>query len=238
VQNGEGLRRHATIYRNYDFAFEQLLKRPARRAIQAGVTFVAGEEKIIITAIDEDNCSVSLVIPPCGEAAKDEAAAKRAIKTQLEKSGATIFDFTVTAIDGTPAFFYPASLLNQWRRDLAELLLHEREAQRKKIIAPLVPNAAPYPAEEVDYRANVSNALAKKFYERHGARVVQPAFEQAPPATAELMNTRYCIKHAIGACKKHGGTLTLKEPLYLLNNGKKLRLTFDCKHCRMLITAN
>ncbi|MDR1405979.1 MAG: U32 family peptidase [Prevotellaceae bacterium] len=236
VQNGEGLRRHATVYRNFDFAFEQLLERPSRRAVQVDVTFAPDREKIVITAVDEDNNRVSLTLPPCGEPAKNEPAAKRAVKTQLEKSGATVFDFRVTVAGGAPAFFYPASLLNRWRRALAELLLQEREAQRKRIIAPLRPNTVPCPEKEVDYRANVSNALAKKFYERHGALVRMPAFEQSPAAAAELMHTRYCIRHAIGACKKHGGAITVKEPLYLLNNGKKLRLTFDCRHCRMLIS--
>jgi putative protease len=235
VQNGAGLRRGASVFRNSDFVFEQMLERPARRAIQADITFVSGEEKIMLTATDEDHVRVTLVLPQCGEAAQNETAAKNAIKTQLEKSGATIFDFTVTAVECAPVLFYPASLLNSWRRQLATLLVQEREAQREKITAPLIPNHAPYPEKTVDYRANIANALARKFYERHGATVTAPAFEQAMPGNAELMCAKYCIKHAIGACKKYGGAKTVKEPLYLLNNGKKLRLTFDCKHCRMIV---
>ncbi len=49
------------------------------------------------------------------------------------------------------------------------------------------------------------------------------------------MQSKYCIKYAIGACPKHGAAHTVAEPLHLYNNGRKLPLAFDCANCRMLI---
>jgi putative protease len=87
----------------------------------------------------------------------------------------------------------------------------------------------------VDYRANVANELAANFYHRHGVQHVGKAFEHAHAPDACYMRTKYCLKHELGYCPKKTTGQTPPEPLYLLNNGKKLRLTFDCKHCEMII---
>ena len=238
VQNGEGLTVGATVYRNFDYLFEQELKQVSRRSLSAEIFFIADEKNIQITAKDESGITVSLILAQCGEIAKNEETAIKNITTQLEKSGNTIFDFSVIEINCTPIYFYPVSLLNQWRRDLTELLLAAREKQRKKNLSNHSPNDIPYPEKKVDYSANIANSLARKFYERHCATIVSEAFEISPTDTAQLMRTKYCIKYAIGACQKQGGKEKIKEPLYLLNNGKKLRLTFDCKNCQMIISEH
>ena len=51
-----------------------------------------------------------------------------------------------------------------------------------------------------------------------------------------LMRTRYCIRYELGLCPVHQGA---KEtgPLFLLNNGRRLALGFDCAHCEMIVSA-
>ncbi len=235
MQNTEGLTAGIDIFRNFDYAFEQQLAYETRRAIQADIYFSSDEKNAVITATDECGITVSLVVPQCGEPARNEKMACQNIKTQFEKSGQTIFDFNVVKIDAEQVYFYPLSLLNTWRRELSGLLQNEREKQRKRETKNIAPTTLPFPDCEVDYHANISNALARQFYERHGAIVTAMAFEKETPAEAQLMCTKYCIKHAIGACRNHGGNKTVKEPLYLLNNGRKLRLTFDCVQCQMTI---
>jgi putative protease len=78
--------------------------------------------------------------------------------------------------------------------------------------------------------------LAQKFYARHGATVVAPAFEIAHPKEAKYMHTKYCLKHEQGYCPKKNPGKALHEPLYLLNNGRKITLTFDCKNCEMILS--
>ena len=238
VQNGNGLTSGSIVFRNFDYLFEQQLKRNSRRSIRAEIAFIADEKNIQITAKDECGITVSLIVEQCGTLAKNEQAATENIQTQLEKSGNTIFDFSVIEINCTPIYFYPTSFLNTWRREITELLLAEREKQRKKKKISLTPNTIPYPEKEVDYRTNIANSLSRKFYERHGATILSEAFEISPIDTAQLMRTKYCVKYAIGACQKQGGKEKIKEPLYLLNNGKKLRLTFDCKNCQMIISED
>lgn len=48
-----------------------------------------------------------------------------------------------------------------------------------------------------------------------------------------LMKSRYCILREKGLCLSKGSAMKL--PLYLVNNGVKLRLRFDCKDCCMYI---
>jgi putative protease len=72
-------------------------------------------------------------------------------------------------------------------------------------------------------------------YKELGAASTKPAFEIAPPAEAELMRCKYCIKYELGLCPREGGGKGLNEPLYLTNGGREFRLGFDCKNCEMVI---
>ena len=52
----------------------------------------------------------------------------------------------------------------------------------------------------------------------------------------ELMRTRYCIRYELGMCPVHQGAKN-SGPLFLINNGRKLALGFDCKNCEMTVSA-
>lgn len=49
------------------------------------------------------------------------------------------------------------------------------------------------------------------------------------------MQCRYCLRHELGYCVKHGGKRpTWREPLTLrLGDGRCFRLEFDCRKCQM-----
>ena len=53
-------------------------------------------------------------------------------------------------------------------------------------------------------------------------------------AGAELMRSKYCIRFELGLCPRFQGA---KEsgPLFLLNNGRRLALGFDCRACEMTV---
>lgn len=59
------------------------------------------------------------------------------------------------------------------------------------------------------------------------------ATEKAPGE--DLMRSKYCIKYELGLCPVHQGAKPT-GPLYLLNNGRRLALQFDCKACEMRVT--
>ena len=66
------------------------------------------------------------------------------------------------------------------------------------------------------------------------------------------MRTKYCIRYELGICPIHKKDLGSKGPgqnlpaglrnikpdtrLFLLNNGRRLALHFDCKKCEMTVT--
>ncbi|MBO4670474.1 MAG: hypothetical protein J5640_01335, partial [Bacteroidales bacterium] len=55
-----------------------------------------------------------------------------------------------------------------------------------------------------------------------------------PAAAAELMRSRYCIKYELGLCPRYQGAAPT-GPLFLVNNGRRLPLGFDCGRCEMTV---
>ena len=86
------------------------------------------------------------------------------------------------------------------------------------------------------YKENIANALSRGVYERLGATAVEPAYELAHQPGAELMRSRYCIRYELGLCPRHQGARDT-GPLFLLNNGHRLALSFDCHHCEMVVSS-
>jgi len=74
-------------------------------------------------------------------------------------------------------------------------------------------------------------------YAARGTESIDPAYEIAHPRNAELMRTRYCIRYELGLCPVHQGSKE-SRPLFLLNNGRRLALHFDCAKCEMTVTED
>lgn len=51
-----------------------------------------------------------------------------------------------------------------------------------------------------------------------------------------LLRSKYCIRYELGMCPVHQGARNTGK-LYLLNNGRRLALGFDCGSCEMTLTA-
>ena len=54
---------------------------------------------------------------------------------------------------------------------------------------------------------------------------------------SDLMRSKYCIRYELGLCPVHQGA---KEtgPLFLLNNGRRFALGFDCGRCEMTVKVS
>jgi putative protease len=89
----------------------------------------------------------------------------------------------------------------------------------------------------VDYRANVLNRDAARFYARHGATVREPALEAGGQAAGRpLITTRHCIRHQLDACPRFSEpAVALQEPLLLCDGRRRYRLAFDCRRCLMTV---
>lgn len=79
------------------------------------------------------------------------------------------------------------------------------------------------------YNSNVSNRLARAFYERQGAASVAPAMERGGAGDV-LMTLRYCPKYELGLCGKPTGKLSLRAA-----DGRVFPLHVDCKQCQVRV---
>lgn len=108
----------------------------------------------------------------------------------------------------------------------------------------------------VSYKANIANHVARETYQVLGATQTDEAFEISHLPGTELMRTKYCIRHELGLCPVHRetgrhqgkanfatgssklATTTPSGHLYIINNGKRYHLSFDCANCEMVVRVN
>jgi putative protease len=224
------------LYRNYDHAFESLLAKPsAERKI--GVTAVWSDypDGFILTLTDETAASVAIARPFAKEIAHKPQDDN--IRTQLNKFGNTPFETVdIVITDTAKPFFVPSSLLSDMRRKAIEQLLSVRSIRYRRLYAPKATynSDASYPEQTLDYTANVYNLKAAAFYRHHGVATISPAFEQEPVADAPLMYAKHCLRYALGRCPEYHQRNN-REPYYLVYQDKRLRLSFDCQKCQMLV---
>ena len=219
LRSAEAVGADNTLYRTYDHLFEKELTHPhsAKRIIKVVLQAEIQRDSVILQAQIPDGIShtptfapphtFTLVLPHSGVPAKQPEQANLQIRKQLEKTSQSLYLFGVTSLTNPHTLFFPAAQINHWRRLLGEALL---EASDRHFASPLRTAASPDP-------------LALRQLKQH----IPPA--GTIPST--LMHCKYCIKYQLGWCHKEG----LNEPLYLVNQGKRLRLEFDCANCEMKV---
>ena len=231
----------AKIFRNINAAFEKELDRQnCTREIRVSADMDIKAEgtgwRITARAESEDGrkAVVSSVIE--GDKAQNLERMEGMIRGQMGKNtGSFAFTFrTLEAGDGLP--FMSASSLNAIRRELAELL-EAQPCNKKDILCRRAGDVAcqTLPHKDITYKTNIANNLSLSVYEAAGAITVGKAYELAPLADAELMRSRYCIRYELGICPIHHHAKD-SGPLFLLNNGRRFALHFDCRRCEMTVT--
>ncbi len=93
------------------------------------------------------------------------------------------------------------------------------------------------PGVERDFRANIANAVAERFYREAGFEAVEKALEvQTDPELTgrEVMRTPYCIRRELGLCLREHPEKRGRR-LFLENNGVRLELEFRCAECEMAV---
>ena len=231
----------AKIYRSLNAVFEKELERQAcTRRISADVTlrFICeeGSWKVKAMAVTEDGRCAEIYQEAGNQTADNQERMLATIESQIGKTTG-MFTFRLDGIehDGTLPFM-PASAINAIRRSLADSLeampCISKELQN---IRPDTENGKGLPQNEVSYKSNVANELSAAVYSAAGATKVEEAYELGHQDGAELMRTRYCIRYELGMCPKHHKVKD-SGPLFLLNNGQRFSLHFDCRNCEMTLT--
>jgi collagenase-like PrtC family protease len=230
-----GLASGVLLYRNHDRAFARLLNKPSgRRWIHAEIDFQYAGDTVHLMARDEDGNSAKLRFERPFEEPKDPSAAREQVKKHLLSTGNTPFRVTRLSLSSRTGFL-PASFLNGIRRKVLQELEKIRLENYCRPAAPLSRNDIPFPEKRLDYYANVLNRYARNFYRRHGAEVVEPAFETFKEIIGrEVMRTRHCLLYELDACLKRGqSSRHFKEPLRISDGHHVYLLKFDCDACSM-----
>lgn len=220
-----GIKTGTEIFRNQDVAFEKLLSNSKiKRRIGVEIIYRDG----IITAID-DNKNFANVSVDFTETPKNPDKMKENFIKQMEKTGESDFYARkVRVCSDLP--FIPISVVNELRRKLLDELMDERLKNYKRDVQKPLQHAF-FPKEKLDYKANIHNQTAKKFYENCGCEVCEMSLEcsSCTQKCIELMRTKHCLKFAFDMCGS-------PEKLFLIDDkGKKYPLEFDCKNCEMII---
>ena len=248
----------ARLFRNLDTAFEKEMEAnlPERRIpveVDLSVSYATergGNYLIKVRAESQDGRTLSFDSEAGNEAAGNKERMEAMFRSQIGKA-AGIYSFSLRELevrtpDGSLPFL-AASALNGIRREVAQRL-DGIPCNRIPMGGPSAPRPAgepvgPQEPKTVSYKANVANGMAEKIYRSLGAEKVEEAFELSHRKGAELMRTRYCIRHELGLCLKsssvrqtHGGAGSGNGGLFLVNNGRRYRLGFDCAACEMTVS--
>ena len=227
------LRSGTQLFRNSDSAFEKAVEAArCTREIPVSIDATLSGKGISINARSEDGREVHLGKTADGEPARDRERLLALVRSQLGKR-AGHYAFQVGDIHAAGDLpLMPASFLNALRREAAEAL--DALPVRAFPLGDATPIQGPVLEETATYKENIANTIARDYYAAHGTTAQEDAYELTHRPGAELMRTKYCIRFELGLCPVHQGARD-PGPLFLLNNGRRLPLRFDCGACEMVV---
>ncbi|MBR6283206.1 MAG: U32 family peptidase [Muribaculaceae bacterium] len=226
--------RGAMVYRTHDKAMADALNGPtAERRIQVDASLTTRGNRLTLELRDERGCRAthSIECPPLEAARQPQHERQQA---ELAKLGDTVYQ--LRHIDVPGHLFIPASLLSRVRRETVELL------DRVHRITRFIPHRrtenreAPCFATHLCPADNVANHLAEQLYRDHGVTSIEQAIEVCPKPGAVVMQTRYCLRRELGACRRDPSAKKLPEHLYLRSGNMRLAVDCDCANCEMRLT--
>jgi 23S rRNA 5-hydroxycytidine C2501 synthase len=226
----------AIILRNYDHKFNMLINSDvATRKLGVDIVLSPSPDGIIIKAISETGIETELKVQVEPVPAKDPDKSMTVIKSQVAKSGGTPFEIRSVNTGGCEKYFFQSSFLNNLRRNILDDLRSKIESSMPGF--PERKRSVPDPGNlKEGYEANISNHLSKKYYNKAGYEVTDPAPEVSGNLTGKrVMTTKHCLRYSFGMCHGNSGNNTdrASEVMYLSDREMRLRLEFNCKDCFM-----
>jgi len=205
------LREGMTLYRNINTAFEKMLEtQVCRREIPAQLFVrVHGKYVLEVRAVAQDGREVLSPFHMDVETAENRERAEAMLREQLSKRSG-VYHFS-----------------------LAELQVETAGGRLPLLSASTINGIRRLVAEDLD--AFPAKAAAPR--PRPAAAPSRPSCHSERSEESELMRSKYCVRYELGLCPKYQGARPPKE-LFLLNNGRRLALHFDCAACEMTVTAD
>ena len=210
------LREGTALYRNINAAFEKALETQAcRREIPVRLSVrIHGKYVLEVRALSQDGREVLSPFHTDVETAENGERAEAMLREQLSKrSGVYRFSLEELKVEtaGGRLPLLSASTINGIRRLVAEDL-------------------ESLPVTDSARACSVSGGPF-----RSGARTLSGPPGALAGRAEELMRSKYCVRYELGLCPKYQGARPPQE-LFLLNNGRRLALHFDCAACEMSVT--
>jgi 23S rRNA 5-hydroxycytidine C2501 synthase len=237
VLEAVSLRPGTRLYRNYDHAFNEIIRnsRPVRK-IPVDISVTGSEDELELAVTGEDNVPFFKRFRIEKITARQPEKVPQLLKTQLARSGDTLFEVRKVVVNWPNPSFLTVAQINHIRREFLAAYMVHRLQHRKVNTVKKIWNDVPLPVKTVDFTWNVSNRLSGLFYEEHGAESIEPALEITKNyAGKRLMTMKHCLKYQLGYCpheKKHTPP-AYAEPFFLVDGNRRFRLEFDCRECRM-----
>jgi putative protease len=228
----DGVAEGVVLYRNFNRRFVAMVERSRiRRAIDIEMKISFSADGITLTATDVEGITATACVATPTEEVRDRAKGESALRQQLSRSGDTIFDVRDIAIENLR--FAPMSLVGALRREVLESLIVERVAHYK--VQPrraFVERKAEYPSKTLAPQDNVTNRIAREFYEAHGVEHIAEGLDCRTTTVGEcVMQSSYCIRREIGECLREHPSL--RGDLYIEHGTSRYKLCFDCERCLM-----
>jgi len=255
-QMPRNLRPGAVLFRNNDEAFAKVLAHGVeKRKLPIDILLEINDKGFRLSVkITEGNPDIDVSVENEMELQVARSPQKENVKRVLSKLGNTPFELRKLSLPDDFQMFIPAAALTAARRELTDKLeealrskaLERRDREGREQMSSLKSGQTMAPPQyQKSYEYNCSNRMSREFYESLGVSPA-PAFELKVPSASEkgscrIMQCKHCLRYEAGFCVARGGVAPKwKEPVYLVpcdDSGRRFRLEFDCKHCRMNIYA-
>lgn len=230
----------AEIWRNLSIEFSKTLEQSNHcRKIDVEITISETTKGYSFELKDAYGYSVKIERTIEKTIAQKPEQVQNSIITQASKMGESIFNVQAVSIEIPQLFFIPISEINEARRiaiaELVKLRIKEHTIAYKTIEK----NTIPYPiTEPIDFRLNISNSKAEKFFTQHGISKQLPAYELQKHANIPLMTTKHCIRFQLDSCPHTNKTISKADPILISDKTHTYKVIFDCGKCEMNIFDN
>lgn len=223
----------AEAFRNEDIEFSERLRKSAtQRKIRVQIHFKEMEDGFSLELFDEDGIQTETSASVVKTPARNPKNAHQTILNSLSKDKDSPFSFHLTTDpENLGQWHVQPSAINELRRRAIENHIIQRLHRFRPAPLKWQPTSHPYPQQGFLPFLEITNTLQVRFFERHG--VSADVLRQLPPPP--LMVTKHCLRYTYGVCPRHQRYDASRDPAVLINNRKKLYLTYDCQHCVMII---
>ena len=228
------------FYRNRDAVFDRILAatESAVRKLKLLLTYEETAQGALLTAADETGFTgrAEATLPEPATA-RDRDLLEKNLRDKLGRLGDSVYELTDLKIKLPHSWFMPQSFINQLRRDALKDL-EDKKRTARTIVKRDPPDDNPLPPEEreLDFRANLHNSSARKFFTEHGGISPEPSFEsKRPEGPVPVLVSKHCLHRFSGLCTERDHAR--RQKLYLEIGGKYFEVQTDCKKCRMILTG-